>query len=269
MHRAEEKALEKADRGHLLSVGFHFFHDISCTWFTLRSQQSFESILLTASRRHVWESLDLRRQIWCLLYFVRWKGLPDWNVPKDVALHGEQEAVCFRIHVRRGNEARDGRQLRLPDGIHDSRLRRPAQLQPDPDRWPARLERLRHRYTERYYITFPGAISISYSQFSLPSITFPGTVTLPLKVESLLATVPCYDFTLQITFFYDSNRFAVAWSNLARHLGASRERCHSPLVQQGNQNISPFSRYSYATRMRNWIGFAFNGELHDCSVWGQ
>ena len=61
-------------------------------------------------------------------------GLEDRDVPEDVALHGEQEAVRLRQHARGGRPPRPRRQLRFPHGIDHARLLRPAQLQPHPGR---------------------------------------------------------------------------------------------------------------------------------------
>lgn len=76
-------------------------------------------------------------------------GLKDRNVPEDVALHGEQEAVRVRAHAGRGRAARARRQLRLPHGVHHPRLLRPPQLQPHPDRRTHRLQILWHRHAHR------------------------------------------------------------------------------------------------------------------------
>ena len=71
-----------------------------------------------------------------------------------MALHGEQEAVRLRLDVRGRHEARNGRQFRLSDGVDYTRLRRPAQLQLDPNRWTPRLQGLRHRNAKRFGATF-------------------------------------------------------------------------------------------------------------------
>ncbi|KAE8751697.1 hypothetical protein FOCC_FOCC001545 [Frankliniella occidentalis] len=68
---------------------------------------------------------------------------------EDVAIHGEQEALRVRLDLRGGSEACAPGELRLPHGVHHAGLRGAAGLQPDADRRPPGLQRLRHRHPER------------------------------------------------------------------------------------------------------------------------
>jgi hypothetical protein len=76
-----------------------------------------------------------------------WLGLDDRDIQKDVAVHGEQKAVGVCADVRGGHSQGARGKLRLPHGVHHAGLHCAAGLQPHPNWWPARLQRLRNRHT--------------------------------------------------------------------------------------------------------------------------
>ena len=52
------------------------------------------------------------------------EGLDDRDVQEDVAVHGEQEAVGVRAHLRRGDSEGSSGRLRFPHGVDHARLHR-------------------------------------------------------------------------------------------------------------------------------------------------
>lgn len=63
-----------------------------------------------------------------------------------MGVHAEEETVGVRDDVRRGHRQGVARQLRVPNGVHDARLRGTKELQLDPDKRPVGFQGIRHSH---------------------------------------------------------------------------------------------------------------------------
>lgn len=65
-----------------------------------------------------------------------------------MAIHGEQEAVGVRVHVRGGNPKSAGGKLRFPDGVYHAGLYRSERLQLNSDWRTFGHQRLRDSHSD-------------------------------------------------------------------------------------------------------------------------
>lgn len=63
-----------------------------------------------------------------------------------MGVHAEEETVGVRNDVRRGHRQGVAGQLRVPNGVHDARLRGAKELQLDPDKRPVGFQGIRHSH---------------------------------------------------------------------------------------------------------------------------